>query len=418
MVNLRSNNDALVLRHQPYGEYHPYIPLPFERMPRNPASGEVIVLNIETEHNQSVQSVWCLWSAEGKDLSSRIDAVAISKDESLDHWQVFLPSFSGCETVHYRLFAENKNQKTESEEFSFLVSSWIKVNSIISVEDTDNKLDIRLSTERSGLYLRLLIEPDSGKSLSLKLLAVQETSLTTSTLTSFSKVWDDLEITLKNGPFSFELSRKSDGLQLKTQRPLKVLVNVDGEVLQYHLCFESPADEAFYGFGERFNALNQRGNHLDNYVYGQYTSQGKRTYIPVPFFISSRGYGLWMKTDRQAEFDMAAARPDSWAITGHAEGDSNLELKFFVQPQPFEIVKAFTDLTGKPKLPPTWMFGLWMSSNDWNSQAEVIKQLHETQKQGIPASVLVIEAWSDEMTFYIWNDALYQKNLHLKPWLY
>jgi alpha-glucosidase (family GH31 glycosyl hydrolase) len=48
-----------------------------------------------------------------------------------------------------------------------------------------------------------------------------------------------------------------------------------------------------------------------------------------------------------------------------------------------------------------------MSSNNWDNQAEVERQVALTEKYGIPATVVVIEAWSDEATFYIWNDAAY-----------
>src|SRR6185436_5887261 len=51
--------------------------------------------------------------------------------------------------------------------------------------------------------------------------------------------------------------------------------------------------------------------------------------------------------------------------------------------------------------------GPWMSGNEWNTQARVIEEVEQTQKYDIPATVLVIEAWSDETTFYIWNDAEY-----------
>jgi alpha-D-xyloside xylohydrolase len=199
---------------------------------------------------------------------------------------------------------------------------------------------------------------------------------------------------------------------LQTASKLMVLLDAESKVLKYRLNFESPAGEAFYGFGERFNALDQRGTRLDNRVYGQYTSQGKRTYTPIPFFVSSRGYGLWLKTDRQAVFDLAAEKADQWAVIGEADGDDSvLQLQFFMQNFQKEIVQAFVKETGMPKLPPDWVFGLWMSSNDWNSQAEVLRQLKLAQEHEIPATVLVIEAWSDEINFYIWNDAQYE----LKP---
>jgi alpha-glucosidase (family GH31 glycosyl hydrolase) len=75
--------------------------------------------------------------------------------------------------------------------------------------------------------------------------------------------------------------------------------------------------------------------------------------------------------------------------------------------EPLTIVGQFTHLSGKPVLPPKWSFGPWMSSNNWDSQAEVLKQAELTAKYQIPSTVLVIEQWSDEATFYIFNDAQY-----------
>ncbi len=225
-----------------------------------------------------------------------------------------------------------------------------------------------------------------------------------------SAKWGDVRVALQSDPLKLVLSRESDEVVIQGAGPIRVLVRADGTVAGCQLCFASPAGEAFYGFGERFNALDQRGSVLDNHVYGQYTSQGKRSYIPVPFFISSRAYGFWLKTERQAEFDLAATEPDQWMLTGHTEEDSGLEMKFFLQEHPLSIVQAFTDLVGKPCLPPPWVFGLWMSSNDWNSQAEMMRQVSLAKQFEIPATVMVIEAWSDESNFYIWNDSKYLLN--------
>jgi alpha-glucosidase (family GH31 glycosyl hydrolase) len=64
-------------------------------------------------------------------------------------------------------------------------------------------------------------------------------------------------------------------------------------------------------------------------------------------------------------------------------------------------------LTGPVALPPDWAFGLWMSANEWNSQARVEEEVKASLEHGISPSVIVIEAWSDEISFYIWNDAQY-----------
>lgn len=59
-----------------------------------------------------------------------------------------------------------------------------------------------------------------------------------------------------------------------------------------------------------------------------------------------------------------------------------------------------------------------MSANDWNSQAIVESMVNESARHQIPASALVIEAWSDEATFYIWNDAQYEAETSAKPLTY
>ncbi len=403
---------SLVLRHQPHGEYHPYIPLPYERSPRDPVSGERIYLNVETENKPPAKSIRCDWTVDHQKGINSTTAKLLSKGEVLDHWRVELPEFSGGQTVRYRFYAENEDYQLTSDEYSFTVSTWINVNSIQSVEAHDNGLTIGLGAEGAGLNMFLRIELDSEDLLSIKLLENRIANIHPKsgekTLTYTLK---DFQIILWENPFGIEITRRSTGVYLKSKEALRLLVDGQGRVIQYRLGFSSPSDEAFYGFGERFNALDQRGNHLDNYVYGQYTSQGKRTYIPVPFFISSRGYGLWLNTNRQAQFDLACQNAEQWYVDGQPGEDASLELKLFFHSQPLDIVKAFSRLNGKTQLPPSWVFGVWMSSNDWNSQAEVLRQLHETQKQQIPASVLVIEAWSDEINFYIWNDAQYR----LKP---
>jgi len=414
-----------MLMHQPYGEQHPYIPLPYERSPRDPIAGEPVTLGVETGHDPAADSVWCLWRLAVDPVFHRVEALDCTKGETSDTWKIQLPAFNSGDIVSYRIFSTSKGADAQTEEFSFSVSGWVEAVSVAAVEQNSERLVVKLNTDRQNLVVWLVIAPNASNTLSLSLTASSEKISPKSILAMKEQIttaWDDLSITITGNPLKLAFARQSDALVLQSLGPIRVLLGADGKVLKYNLGFMSPDDEAFYGFGERFNALDQRGNILDNYVYGQYTSQEKRSYIPIPFFISSRGYGLWLNTDRQAEFDMAANEHNRWAITGHAEEEGvGLKMEFLFQQHPHEIVQAFTDLTGKPKLPPAWTFGLWMSSNDWNSQAEVIHQLELAQRHQIPATVLVIEAWSDEINFYIWNDAQYKQQpasqfLHLKDY--
>lgn len=57
---------------------------------------------------------------------------------------------------------------------------------------------------------------------------------------------------------------------------------------------------------------------------------------------------------------------------------------------------------------PVWAFGPWMSSNNWDRDEVVREQIKRTTDLKIPSTVFVLEQWSDETTYYIFNDAIYE----------
>lgn len=178
------------------------------------------------------------------------------------------------------------------------------------------------------------------------------------------------------------------------------LVGADGHIREISLRLTHPA-AGIFGLGERYNALDQAGNRVDQFVYNQYKNQGLRTYIPMPVFYTDRGFGLHVATDSYSWFDFR--EPGVTQLGVEAE---SLTLDFLAG-SVNEQVAQFLSLTGEPQNVPLWALGPWMSSNNWDNQAEVERQVALTEEHGIPATVLVIEAWSDEATFYIFNDATY-----------
>lgn len=162
--------------------------------------------------------------------------------------------------------------------------------------------------------------------------------------------------------------------------------------------------QAAFGLGERFDRVNQKGLAKNIAVIEKFTRQGELTYCPVPFFLTDSGFGMFVDSYCVTRFDFGEGRisvdicrdnfgkmPDIYLFTG----------------SPKDMVSSFIRLTGKPVLPPKWALGPWMSGHRWNTQAIVEEQIDEMEKSGLPFSVLVIEAWSDESTFYIWNGAKY-----------
>src|SRR5262249_46503751 len=68
---------------------------------------------------------------------------------------------------------------------------------------------------------------------------------------------------------------------------------------------------------------------------------------------------------------------------------------------------AFLEETGRPEPLPDWVHRLWISGNEWNTQAAVMARADQHAELEIPYGVVVIEAWSDESTFCVFRDAIY-----------
>lgn len=151
--------------------------------------------------------------------------------------------------------------------------------------------------------------------------------------------------------------------------------------------------------GEKFDFLNQKGQRTVNQVVEKFCNQGKDSYFVTPFFMTEAGFGIYVETRERTVFSfqeiIRCTIPEEAAVyvlTGSMQ----------------EILHDYLGLTGRPAPLPEYAFGIWISANRWNCQRDVEEQTALLKKYGFPASVLVLEAWSDEATFYIWNGAGYE----------
>lgn len=427
------------LVHVPYGNKHPYEQLPTERSPRDPRAGEAVTLGLATAPAGAAEEVWAEWRTEEQNGTQRVGGQWVRDDRDYSYWRIKLPAFDHGQRVSYTLASRQGAHHLKSEEFSFFVPLEYRAEHVARCARSSDHLEVVCTTEALSLQPRLRLTFPAEHVMHLALTATSPPDSATARESSsivqhaepageMYRVIEEtderltietarLRTTIHYRPFSLKVSTTDGTLLLQEREPFHLLVGEEGEILQVHHTFASPSDEAFYGFGERFNALNQRGNELDVRVFEQYKQQGRRTYIPIPFFVSSRGYGVFLDTNRYVTYDLAATQPDRWSFAAETGPQGELDM-YVIGGQPSEVVTAFTELTAKPALPPRWVFGPWMSGNEWNSQAAVMEQVEKTKQYGIPATVLVIEAWSDESTFYIWNDADYTPKSAEEPFTY
>ncbi|MGH8894970.1 MAG: TIM-barrel domain-containing protein [Actinomycetes bacterium] len=174
--------------------------------------------------------------------------------------------------------------------------------------------------------------------------------------------------------------------------------------------------EQVVGFGERYDALDQRGRSLDAVVFEQYKSQGRygRTYLPMPFahIVGGGGasWGFHVRTTRRTWFDVGMGSTDRLVVEvdlGHSL-EPLVDLGVY-EGGPGAVLTAFLDEVGRAEELPPWVFRLWASGNEWNTQALVMERMDAHRDLDIPVGAVVIEAWSDEEGITIFRDAQYRE---------
>lgn len=134
--------------------------------------------------------------------------------------------------------------------------------------------------------------------------------------------------------------------------------------------FTLPPDEHFYGLGEQYLTVDHRGQ--GRYLWteeggvgaGEKTPKGTKTnpspngpsmtHLPIPFLLSSKGWGLWLETTHRATFSLGDQAPGAWRMTA---AEPYLRYRVLVHDTPRETLSHFTKLSGRAELPAPWVFG-------------------------------------------------------------
>jgi alpha-D-xyloside xylohydrolase len=153
--------------------------------------------------------------------------------------------------------------------------------------------------------------------------------------------------------------------------------------------FELRPDEAVYGLGESFARVEKSGLEQRLWVAEAFTNASPVVYKPVPFCMSTRGYGVFINSSHAMLAHVGDLDPTalSWVV----EDGEALDLFIVVGPGLPQILRRYTDLTGTPAVPPRWSFGLWLARCTYTSQEEVLNVAREARERDIPADVMHID---------------------------
>ena len=131
----------------------------------------------------------------------------------------------------------------------------------------------------------------------------------------------------------------------------------DGEYMLQRL--ELPIGAHVYGFGERFTPFVKNGQVVDIWNEDGGTAS-EQAYKSVPFFLTDAGFGVLVNSPGRVSFEVASEVVSTvqFSVPGEV-------LDYFViyGPRPADILERYTELTGRPALPPRWSFGLWLSTS-------------------------------------------------------
>ncbi|MGJ3241732.1 MAG: alpha-xylosidase [Opitutales bacterium] len=147
-------------------------------------------------------------------------------------------------------------------------------------------------------------------------------------------------------------------------------------------------DEKFAGTGERFSRMNLAGSTVTLVNTDGLGVNNRRAYKNVPFYVSSRGYGLLMLTTCKVRLSLGDI--STRAAQGRV-ADPSLDLVFIGGGKPEPILRRYRELTGFPRLPPLWSYGTWMSRMTYFSADETRKVARKMREGRFPCDVLHLD---------------------------
>ncbi|WP_108869150.1 glycoside hydrolase family 31 protein [Aquimarina aquimarini] len=168
----------------------------------------------------------------------------------------------------------------------------------------------------------------------------------------------------------------------------------------------APQGECYYGLGDKPMHLNLKGKRLQNWATDQY-AYGKDQdplYKSVPFYIGmyeERAYGIFFDNTFKTFFDFCHERRN---VTSFWAQGGEMNYYFFYGPNMQDVVTRYTDLTGKPELPPLWALGYHQCKWSYYPEKKVKEVTQKFRELRIPCDAIYLDIdYMDGFRCFTWN---------------
>lgn len=187
-----------------------------------------------------------------------------------------------------------------------------------------------------------------------------------------------------------------------------------------YLRFPLEKGEQLYGLGLNFKNVNQRGKILNLHVDHYNGEDNGRTHAPVPFYVSSNGYGVLIdvaryitvyagtgvRTDTKNPPELLDrntsrnwdAHPYSDAVEILVPADG-ATIYVFEGPTPMQVVQRYNLMNGGGYLPPKWGLGFTQRVPTLYTQNDILKEVNEFREHQFPLDFIGVEPGWQSMAY-------------------
>ena len=260
------------------------------------------------------------------------------------------------------------------------------------VELTAGTAKVRLTAFRNGIFhVRLASNGNFAKDYSW---AVVESPEPPSVKTEENEkelrlAAGDVIATVQKSPLLISFSDRSGNVLLADEPRLPMAW--DGP--RVHVWKKMPADENYYGLGDKAGPMNRRNRAFTNWNTDEFGWQESSDplYKSIPFFIGLRkgiAYGVFFDNTYWSSFDFGKENRDYFSFG--AEG-GELNYYFIAGPEPKKVVEEYTALTGRSPLPPLWSLGYQQCRYSYYPESRAYEIVRTFREKKIPADTIYLD---------------------------